>query len=205
MSNFEVTILCHNIDNKKDRDALEKKFIKTFNTLVSDGKGYNVEKGGSNENYWSTLPEEQTKEIKLKIGKAHKGKDVSQQTRDKMRKSHLGLEQSEETRRKRSESLKGKKKSEDTKAKLSKQKLGKKNPMYGKTGSNHHRSKKVVQLDEHGNIINIWDSAREADKYTSASYQNIYKCCKGIYKMSGGFKWMYYDEFLIANGCEVDE
>lgn len=52
-------------------------------------------------------------------------------------------------------------------------------------------SKAVFQLDENGEIINKWKSAREAERQTGALYQNIYKCCRGKRKTAGGYSWKY--------------
>ncbi|MBO5630402.1 MAG: HNH endonuclease [Aeriscardovia sp.] len=57
-----------------------------------------------------------------------------------------------------------------------------------------NRSKPVVQLDNDGNALKVWASAREAERGTGASFQNIYKCCRGIRNTAGGYKWRYANE-----------
>ena len=52
------------------------------------------------------------------------------------------------------------------------------------------RSKPVLQI-KGGVIISRFSSARVASKETGASYQNIYKCCRGIRKTAGGYGWRY--------------
>lgn len=52
------------------------------------------------------------------------------------------------------------------------------------------RSKPILQI-KNGEIINRFPSARAASKETGASYQNIYKCCRGIRKTAGGYGWRY--------------
>ena len=52
------------------------------------------------------------------------------------------------------------------------------------------RSKPVLQIKD-GIIISRFSSARAASKETGASYQNIYKCCRGIRKTAGGYGWRY--------------
>ena len=54
-----------------------------------------------------------------------------------------------------------------------------------------NRRKSVIQMDTDGNVIKEWPSAREADRETGASYQNIYKCCRGKRKTAGGYMWRY--------------
>lgn len=54
------------------------------------------------------------------------------------------------------------------------------------------RSKAVLQKDENGEVVRIWKSARAASReIPGASYQNIYKCCKGLRKTAGGYMWEY--------------
>lgn len=54
------------------------------------------------------------------------------------------------------------------------------------------RSKPVIQMDSTGQFIKIWPSARAADKaIPTATYQNIYKCCRGLRKTAGGYMWKY--------------
>lgn len=54
------------------------------------------------------------------------------------------------------------------------------------------RSKPVAQIGSDGSVIKIWPSAREAERNVKGcAYQNIYKCCIGERKTSGGFAWRY--------------
>ena len=89
---------------------------------------------------------------------------------------------------------------------------GKDNPMYGKhhsdetkqkmsearkgkfVGENHPRAKRVVQYDKQGNLIKIWDYAKQASKELNIDVASIIKCCKGKNKSCGGFIWRYYEE-----------
>lgn len=58
------------------------------------------------------------------------------------------------------------------------------------------RSKKVVKLDENNNYIECFDSIKDAGmSLNHKSGSSIAKCCKGIMKTSGGFKWMYKDDY----------
>lgn len=69
-------------------------------------------------------------------------------------------------------------------------------PWSGLTGSKHPRSKKVVQKDKEGNIIQIWGSANSAAKAIGISQSCITLCClkaKGA-KSAGGFIWEFYKE-----------
>jgi hypothetical protein len=56
------------------------------------------------------------------------------------------------------------------------------------------RYKRVVQLDLSGNYIDTFYTISEAKRITGAS--NIYTVCKGIQHTSGGFKWMFEEDYL---------
>lgn len=49
------------------------------------------------------------------------------------------------------------------------------------------RRRKVIQLDMNNNVINKFNSIKEAQEKTGA--KNISACCNGVYLTSGGFKW----------------
>lgn len=51
---------------------------------------------------------------------------------------------------------------------------------------------KVNQYDLENNFIKTWDSAREAEKHTNANHSGIIRCCKGLRKTSGNYKWEFY-------------
>ncbi len=45
----------------------------------------------------------------------------------------------------------------------------------------------------------VFDTSEEAGKFAKVKYGNITACCKGRQKTAGGYKWMYYDEYLLLN------
>lgn len=53
------------------------------------------------------------------------------------------------------------------------------------------QGKKILQLDENGNVIKEWSSEGLAAASTSASQSGISACCRGVCKQSGGFGWRY--------------
>ena len=57
-------------------------------------------------------------------------------------------------------------------------------------------SKKIYQLDEDNNIINVFPSISEASRQFNVSNQAISDCLRGIQKHSAGYKWKYADEEL---------
>jgi group I intron endonuclease len=59
--------------------------------------------------------------------------------------------------------------------------------------NNNKQKIKVIQLSIDNIFIKEWNSITEATKETKSN--NIYACCVGKQKSSGGFKWMYVDEY----------
>ena len=62
---------------------------------------------------------------------------------------------------------------------------------------------KITQLDLNNNIIKIWNSAHEVNRfYNKEMHPHIIKCCKNKRKTAYKYKWKYYkdeDENLIQN------
>jgi len=54
--------------------------------------------------------------------------------------------------------------------------------------------RRVVQLDLDYNYITTFRTMTEARKETNSN--NIFACCKGIQHKSGGFRWIYEDDYL---------
>ena len=57
----------------------------------------------------------------------------------------------------------------------------------------HTQCKKVAQLDECGNILNVFDSITDAAEKICISSSHIGSVCKGTRKTSGGFGWKYME------------
>ena len=49
--------------------------------------------------------------------------------------------------------------------------------------------KKVIQLDLNDNVLNEFESMKQAEQKTGVSAKNISNCCNGRRKSAGGFKW----------------
>jgi hypothetical protein len=56
------------------------------------------------------------------------------------------------------------------------------------------RSRKVIQKSKDGEIIEIFDSAKEASKKTGVSVKNIQVVALGVQKTAGGYIWEYTDD-----------
>lgn len=53
------------------------------------------------------------------------------------------------------------------------------------------RRKQVSQYTMDGNLLEVYDSVREAQRKTGYSEANISACCRGLYKQAYGFIWKY--------------
>lgn len=76
IENFKLEIL--HFADIYSIDMLEKHYIICLNTIVKNGKGYNVSSGGHNGSMWVGKTEEEINEIKKKIGLSSKGKMVKE-------------------------------------------------------------------------------------------------------------------------------
>lgn len=120
-----------------------------------------------------------SEEHKKHLSEAQKGKTVSEETRRKISESERGKTVSTETRKKLSEAQKGKKASEETKRKLREIQA--------------YRKKPINQYDKNGNLIQRWDSMRDAAYALNINEQNISACCRHVLKTAYGFVWEYAD------------
>ena len=58
----------------------------------------------------------------------------------------------------------------------------------------HKLDKKIVQFNDDGNVIKVWDSIHQAEKAMGGKcLGHIWGCLKGNRKHCKGFKWQYYD------------
>ena len=55
-------------------------------------------------------------------------------------------------------------------------------------------SKKVINYDDNGNIINIYKSAKEASNILNLCESTIHKCCAGTRKACNKQKFKYLDD-----------
>lgn len=215
--NFEIIILKENLQTQCLLNMFEYYYIKKYNTLAKNKKGYNVSNGGSNGNPFSGKTEEEMEEVKQKISEARKGQKLSESTKQKIsevRKGQklseehkqkisktriekeiskgennpmFGKRHTEESKRKMSDALKGKTFSEEYRQKISKATKGKNNP----------KSKRVAQYDLNENLIKIWDYAKQiSEEISEINYSGLRAVLQGRTKTNQykGFVWKYYEE-----------
>ena len=198
--NIKHEILFCNL-TKKQAEALEVEIIKYYKS--NDKKyGYNIEGGG---NSCGKISEETKKKISKsvkagltperlkKLSDAHKGQigrrgfKHSEQSKKNMSNGRLGMKLSEETKKKLSENHKGKN-------------CGEKNGMYGKESWNKGkklgniitiRCREVINL----NTLEVFKSIALAMQKYGGDVGNV---CRGRQKTAKGYRWMYYEEYLIS-------
>lgn len=98
---------------------------------------------------------------------------------------------SEETKKKISESNKGKYHTEETKKKMSEHKKGNKHKL-GKY-NNPKMSKQVAQYTLDGELVKIWESARECER-NGFNQGSVSACCRGERNTHKGYIWKYLNE-----------
>ena len=98
----------------------------------------------------------------------------SEETRRKLSIARRRENLSEETLRRRSEGLRGRKFTEEHKRKIG-----------------QGNSKAIYMLDESGNILKRFNSARDAEVELGISHSHISQCCHGQRMTAGGFSWKF--------------
>lgn len=91
---------------------------------------------------------------------------------------------SEETKRKFSEIYRGRKATKQAKENMSKA----------------HIVRQVVQLNDNGEVLAIWNGCKTASKALGIPFQNIQECVKhkGRRKHAGGYVWRYIDDVHVG-------
>jgi group I intron endonuclease len=143
-------------------DDMEIKYIEQYNSLVPNG--YNLRLGGNSGRH--------NAETKQKISETLKKRYQNGLIPPR---SQLGIPHSEITKKKISESLKGRKMSQES---INKRTISR-------------RKNKIIQLDIDGNILNSFDSCKEAAEYIGISLNSINLCCIGKSKTAKGYIWKY--------------
>ena len=105
---------------------------------------------------------------------------------------------SKETRKKISEAVKGKPKSIEHKKKLSEANLGHHLSESVKQQISERQKKPVAKLDEDGNIIEKFPSAKEAAESINRDPSSLAKCCRGVQKTCGKYRWRYLTKEEVA-------
>lgn len=92
--------------------------------------------------------------------------------------SPLGVKHSAESRRNMSLAHVGNKHTQESKNKIAKS-----------------QEKEVYQIDKNGQIINKFQSLKEAENITGIERQSISGCCRKIIKFAKGYQWCFVKDF----------
>lgn len=211
--NFKMRV-CGCFEDRENLNKAEIHYIKYFDSRNRE-HGYNLDFGGN-------VPTV-TEEMKLASSKRMKGRTAwnkgltgiySEEQIKNMSERQKLVVQSEESNRKRSEKLKGRKISEEstnkrlktclendsmkkkdsTKELLRQANLGKKQSQetINKRKSNDKRIKSIVKFDLNGTFLERFDS----NPFSAVS---ILGSCKGKVRQSGGFIWLYEEDYINDN------
>ena len=107
-------------------------------------------------------------------GEGTKGFYPSEETREKLSIARRRENLSEETLRRRSNGLKGRKFSDEHKRKIG-----------------DGNSKPILMMDKDNNVIESFNSARDAEIKYKINHSHISQCCHGIRKTTGGYRWKF--------------
>lgn len=170
--NFDHEIIASNL-TLDEANRFEELLIDKLDTM-NPKTGYNLRSGGNNGIFSEEVIQ---KRIGVYSGEnsAWYGKHHTNETKMKMSKAQMGKIFSVDHKRKISENhadVKGKK---------------------------HPRARKVAQYDKQGNLIRVWDYAKEAMKELGISNSSISECCHGKLKSAGGFIWRYAEDISIED------
>lgn len=189
--------------SKEEAEKLEIELIKEYKTNIKQF-GYNIENGG---NCVGKVSDETRKKISVShIGHNNPfyGRKHSKETKLILSKYSKGRKMSEESKILLSKVRTGVKVPRDIVYKSIKNRrnyVGENNPNYGNKRTEEYKidnmmkqpnRKQVLQIDiETNNILNSYNSIREASKITNIDNSSIGRVCNGISKTAGGYTWKY--------------
>ena len=160
---------------RDDAKAAERLWIARRNSYAYEahGHGYNMTIGGDGA----------------------VGYIFSDEAKKKSSEAHKGLKKTREHCQRLSIANRGKKRSKETCLRIGLSKLGKgtKHSIESiqKIRLNQPNRRKVQQLSLNGLVLNVFQSISDAQRETGVPATNIVKCCKGLLKTAGKFRWIY--------------
>jgi group I intron endonuclease len=156
--------------SKKQSEQKEMELIGKYNS-TNDKYGYNIENGGN-------VTGSHSKQTKLKISKANKGKRRTLEFREAIRKrmdgNSIWLGKTHSSRD--IEKMRGKRPSI--------------------LGAKNKKSRAVEQYDKLGNLVRTFESANLAEQLFTQGKRpcNVSACCRGKLKTAYGYIWRYVEE-----------
>lgn len=185
---FEILEIVEDVSELNDK---EKYWINEYKSADCE-HGYNKTYGGDG----GTINiEARKRKSESMLGEKNHfyGKTHNAEARIKISEAGKNRPCSNETRSKRSIAMKGLKRSEENRKNLSKARKG-----IVPIEAIEKRIVKVVQIDINNKFISTFNSISDASRNTNANIQNIQAVCSGKRRTAGGFKWMYYKEYIKA-------
>lgn len=73
----------------------------------------------------------------------------------------------------------------------------------GRFGADNASSVSVVQLTLNGTFIKKWDCVTDVHRELGIFRSSIAKCCQGLQKSAGGFKWIYARDYQRKSISEI--
>lgn len=187
--NIEHSVIAENL-TKSEAEDMEVKLIATHHSN-NPQFGYNIDNGGKVGDRMSETTKEKLRQInigkrhtenaKLKMSLSQRGRTHTEETKAKISQSHRGFRQSEETKAKISAARIGMEVSAETREKISKAVKGENNP----------NAKKILLVDEQGNVIKMFSSSQQAQIELHISKNSITAVLKGRQKQSKGYMFKY--------------
>lgn len=185
-----IVVILKKCDNEIELNETEIELIKEYKKLGC--KITNSTDGGDGGKLNSDIIDKMKETKRLNKQESFwLNKKLSKQHCKNISDGKKGYVASEQTRKKLSESLKnkntwskGKKLSKETIDKMVEARLGK-----------PKNKREVYQLDLSNKIIKLWSWPYEAEEYFNLSRSKIHSVCTGKRKTTGGYKWVYKDEF----------
>lgn len=176
--NFTHEILYTDL-SKEDAECIEVKLIAEYKT-TDNQNGYNIESGG---NATKDVP----KSTRKKISEALKGHPCTTETKQKISEAQKG----------RVSPKKGTKATPEQVEKNRLAHIGQKAWNKGRPWTDEERAKCNGRAVVCVETKVVYRTAHEANRLTGVNFSSICKCCKGITKTAGGFRWKYAEEFKL--------
>lgn len=168
-------------------NAMKKYGVENFEVSIID-TAESVEELNAKEIYWIDFHDAYTNGYNKSLGGGNnKGWTPSDETRELWSKTRKGVHAGENNPNY------GQKHSKVTRCIMSNNRKGK------GTGGNHPKARAVINLD----TLEIFETMTAAAKSVGLDVGNLTEVCQrkkrgkhGVRKLVGGYRWMYYDEYL---------
>jgi hypothetical protein len=186
---YEVEILMDNLTWEQACEK-EKEFIKLYGRIdFKTGCLVNMTDGGD-----GTLNAIISEEHRKSVAEANKRRVFTDEQKEKMAERMRERNKDPELRAKMTEGIRKSEKFREAVIKNAKKYKGFKHSEKSKKNMAKAKSNPLCQKTLDGELIKIWDSAKQVQRELGFSQGNVSRCCNGDYSQSYGFKWEYYKQ-----------